>query len=97
MSNTEAPKGVVGLFISPNGNVRLQAACFDKGASGPFCSDRSRQRYACEQRLYKEFAEEWLYPFKDCVSISDIEGIVRSATRVGWKTIFIPIGYEEEE
>lgn len=91
------PKGFIGLFLDPQGRVQCEASCFDQGSSGPFATDKARQTHCCEQRLCQAFAEHWLYAFKDCVSIYDIEKIMKSANRIGWQIKLIPIGYEEEE
>lgn len=88
MSQLKNPKGVVGVFISPQGDVVASVSVFERCGS---------QKSLASMRLAYEVAKAYCSPvFVNAMSEYDREKIVGSMRRSGFKEKYILIGYDDE-
>lgn len=94
MSSPKQPQGVVGVFISPQGDVTASISVFERPPGG--FSLLESQKTLAERRLSHEVAKEYCAPdFANALTEFDLERIMENMGKDGFKVVLIPVGYEE--
>lgn len=95
MSSTKQPKGIVGVFTSPDGDVIAQVAVFERPSGA--CTHREGQEYLARRRLSYEVARQLCATFyADALSEMARDSAMGQLRDKGYKATYIPVGYGEE-
>jgi len=95
MSGSKTPKGVVGVFVSPKGDVIASVAVFERVSGAT--SLLNGQHMLAEGRLAYAVTKAYCAPdFANAIGDYDREKIMRDMRGSGFKAVYSPIGHEVE-
>ncbi|MDL2315457.1 hypothetical protein LJC59_00040 [Desulfovibrio sp. OttesenSCG-928-A18] len=91
MPKAKHPKGIIGIFTSPEGSVTATAPVFES-------LSRFNQEVLAARRLALEVARAYCAPdFANSMSEHDREKTMNAMRANGFKVTYITIGYEDDD